>query len=187
MPGKLVSVRISSIQSQWSVFPVISNPLEDPFYYLKNFQHVLDWIAARYDDVLSVDEQCFIAGFAQLPVASQALWVRMVMRKGVHFRASKLNYPEIGEPSRAATALLALGWLDEQAPLGLAEVFELLQNRRSSPVSAHISLGPRPGNRTGSRNWPAFFHSSRAWGNGIPGLAKHFIPSTTGRCAIACG
>ena len=73
MPGKLVSVRISSIQSQWSVLPVISNPLEDPFYYLKNFQHVLDWIAARYDDVLSVDEQCFIAGFAQLPVASQAL------------------------------------------------------------------------------------------------------------------
>ena len=83
--GKLISVRISSIESQWSVLPVISNPLEDPFYYLKNFQHVLGWIAARYDDVLSDEEHRFIAGFAELPGTSQALWVRMVMRKGQHF------------------------------------------------------------------------------------------------------
>ena len=106
---------------------MISNPLEDPFYYLKNFQHVLDWIAARYDDVLSVDEQRFIQGFALLPGPSQALWVRMVMRKGEHFRASKLNYPEIGDTPQAAAPLLALGWLDDQAPLALAEVFEVLQ------------------------------------------------------------
>ena len=106
---------------------MISNPLEDPFYYLKNFQHVLDWIAVRYDDLLSADEQRFIAGFARLPGPSQALWVRMVMRKGEHFRAGRLNYPEIGDISRAAAPLLALGWLDDQAPLALAEVFEVLQ------------------------------------------------------------
>ena len=109
------------------MLPVISNPLEDPFYYLKNFQHVLDWIAARYDDVLNLDEQRFIAGFAQLPGPSQALWVRMVMRKGEHFRASKLNYPEIGDATRAATALLEAGWLDDQAPLALSGVFDVLQ------------------------------------------------------------
>ena len=125
--GKLISVRISSIESQWSVLPVISNPLEDPFYYLKNFQHVLGWIAARYDDVLSYEEHRFIAGFAELPGTSQALWVRMVMRKGQHFRASKLSYPEIGDASRAAAPLLASGWLSDQAPLALAEVFEVLQ------------------------------------------------------------
>ena len=81
---------------------MISNPLEDPFYYLKNFRHVLDWIAARYEDVLTVDEQRFIAGFAQLPGPSQALWVRMIMRKGDHFRAGRLNYPEIGDTALAA-------------------------------------------------------------------------------------
>ena len=106
---------------------MISNPLEDPFYYLKNFRHVLDWIAARYEDVLTVDEHRFIAGFAQLPGPSQALWVRMIMRKGDHFRAGRLNYPEIGDTALAAAPLLALGWLDNQAPLALADVFDVLQ------------------------------------------------------------
>ena len=59
---------------------MISNPLEDPLYYLKNFQHVLHWIKSRYDDLLNLEEQCFIDTFLQLPGASQALWVRLVMR-----------------------------------------------------------------------------------------------------------
>ena len=119
---------------------MISNPLEDPFYYLKNFQHVLDWIAARYDDLLSVEEQRFIAGFALLPGPSQALWVRMVMRKGAHFRASKLNYPEIGEVSLAAVPLVSGGWLDDQAPLALVEVFDVLQKPEIlARFSAHIA------------------------------------------------
>ena len=88
---------------------MISNPLEDPFYYLKNFDHVLGWICARYDDVLTVEEQQFICEFGQLPSASQALWVRMVMRKGQHFRASKLSYPEIGDTCQAASPLLGMG------------------------------------------------------------------------------
>lgn len=118
---------MSSTHAQWLALPVISNPLEDPFYYLKNFRHVLDWIAARYEDVLSADEQRFIAAFAQLPGPSQALWVRMIMRKGEHFRANRLNYAEIGDTALAAAPLLALGWLDDQAPLALVEVFDVLQ------------------------------------------------------------
>lgn len=106
---------------------MISNPLVDPYYYLQNFQHVLSWIAARYDDVLSDEEQQFINDFVRLPGASQALWVRMVMRKGQHFRASKLSYSEIGDVTQAAAPLVALGWLDDQAALTLAEVFGVLQ------------------------------------------------------------
>ena len=139
-PGKLISVRISSIRHQWFVLPVISDPLEDPLYYLKNFQHVLGWIATRYSDVLSTEEQQFIAGFALLPNASQALWVRMIMRKGQHFRASKLDYPEIGDCAQAAAPLLALGWLDDQAPLALAEVFEVLTKPEiQARFSAHLT------------------------------------------------
>jgi hypothetical protein len=36
--------------------------LENEFYYLDNFQRVLDWIAQRYADLLDDDEQAFIAG-----------------------------------------------------------------------------------------------------------------------------
>nr|WP_314568074.1 VRR-NUC domain-containing protein [uncultured Pseudomonas sp.] len=104
----------------------MANPLEDPLYYLHNFRQVLHWLEQRYADLLDPDEQHFIQQFDRLPQASQALLVRMVMRKGVHFRAGKLNYLEIGCPHAAAGPLLALGWVDDQCLLGFEELFALL-------------------------------------------------------------
>ncbi|MBN3862412.1 VRR-NUC domain-containing protein [Pseudomonas frederiksbergensis] len=106
--------------------PVIVNPLDDPFYYLNNFMQVLDWLEHRYADVLSIEEQDFIRDFNRLPRESQALLVRLVMRKGVHFRAGKLSYVEIGDIASAAAPLLDLGWIDEQLPLPIEELFEVL-------------------------------------------------------------
>jgi len=97
-----------------------------PFYYLENFQHVLDWIAARYDDLLAADERRFIARFPALPLASRALLVRMVMRKGPLFRSGKLRYDEIGCPDLAADALVAEGWLERHPPLDVDALFGLL-------------------------------------------------------------
>src|SRR5450830_673254 len=105
----------------------MADPLEDPLYYLHNFRQVLDWLGQRYADLLDADEAHFIQQFDRLPQASQALLVRMVMRKGVHFRAGKLNYLEIGCPQAAAHPLKALGWIDDQCLLGFDELFGLLQ------------------------------------------------------------
>ena len=102
------------------------NPLDDPFYYLNNFTQVLDWLEHRYADVLTVEEQTFIREFNRLPRESRALLVRMVMRKGIHFRAGKLHYLEIGDIASAAGPLLELGWIDEQAPLSLETLFDVL-------------------------------------------------------------
>ena len=100
--------------------------LENPFYYLDNFQAVLDWIGARYRDLLTEEEADFIAIFASLPQASRALFVRMVMRKGKLFRASKLNYAEIGCTVEAARHLLPTGWIENDPVLTLEQLFELL-------------------------------------------------------------
>ena len=102
-------------------------PLENPLYYLHNFRQVLDWLAQRYADLLDAEEAHFIQQFDRLPQASQALLVRLVMRKGVHFRAGKLNYPEIGCAHAAVRPLKALGWVDDQCLLGFDELFGLLQ------------------------------------------------------------
>ena len=100
--------------------------LENPLYYLENFQGVLNWISERYADLLSVEETQFIAQFAQLPQASRALFVRFVMRKGCLFRASKLNYAEIGDTRAAALPLLATGWVVADPAIDIATLFELL-------------------------------------------------------------
>jgi hypothetical protein len=100
--------------------------LENEFYYLDNFQGVLDWIGQRYGDLLTDEEQAFIAAFPALPQPARALFVRMVMRKGDLFRASKLMYPEIGCPVEAARHLLPTGWIQVDPELSLDELFDLL-------------------------------------------------------------
>lgn len=100
--------------------------LENEFYYLDNFQAVLDWIAQRYPDLLTDEEQAFIAAFPALPQPARALFVRMVMRKGELFRASKLRYAEIGCPVEAARHLLPTGWVSSDPELTLDELFDLL-------------------------------------------------------------
>ena len=102
------------------------NIVLDNFYYLDNFQRVLDWIAERYSDLLTNEEQAFIARFATLPQPARALLVRMVMRKGEVFRTSKLNYAEIGCSVDAARQLLPTGWVELDPVLTLDELFELL-------------------------------------------------------------
>jgi hypothetical protein len=98
-----------------------------PFYYLDNFHTVLEWIATHYGDLLSAEEHAFMAGFAALPQASRALLVRMVMRKGELFRASRLHYDEIGCTQEAAAALIAAGWLDDAPLLDIGDLFALLR------------------------------------------------------------
>jgi hypothetical protein len=100
--------------------------LENEFYYLDNFQRVLDWIAQRYADLLDEEEQSFIQAFGCLSRPSQALFVRMVMRKGSLFRASKMQYPEIGCPVAAVQDLLPTGWIALDPVLELDELFDLL-------------------------------------------------------------
>jgi hypothetical protein len=51
--------------------------------------------------------------------------VRMLMRKGALFRASRLSYAEIGCPRQAVVPLVALGWVDAQPQLSVDELFAL--------------------------------------------------------------
>lgn len=120
-----------------------ANPLDDPFYYLNNFQRVLAWLSQRYGDVLSVEEQQFIDAFAALPPSSQGLLVRLVMRKGLHFRHSKLHYAEIGEISAAVAPLLALGWVEEHANLSLVELFDVLLKPEILLCLGHLIEQPK--------------------------------------------
>ncbi|HYG45953.1 MAG TPA: VRR-NUC domain-containing protein, partial [Bordetella sp.] len=93
------------------------------YYYLHNFQQALQVVADRYADLIEAGEQALLAGFRTLPQASQALFVRMAMRRGPWFRASRLIYDEIPDLPAAALPLLARGWLDAAAPMTLDELF----------------------------------------------------------------
>ena len=94
-------------------------------YYLHNFLTALRWLRERYADLLSDSENSFIAEFTTLPRSSQALLVRLIMRKAQFFRASKISYPEIESVERAVGPLITLQWVDPRPLLGLADLFRL--------------------------------------------------------------
>ena len=110
-------------------------------YYLVNFERVLAWIAARYDDLLDADERGFLRAFPDLPQPSRALLVRMLMRRGSLFRASRLVYEEIGCPLKAAAPLATLGWVDADTPLTIDELFSIATRPELSCMLPHAPGG----------------------------------------------
>ncbi len=97
----------------------------DPLYYLTNFQIMLDTIVRRDGDLLSADERRFVEDFQALPVNARALLVRMAMRKGSLFRASRLRYPEIEDLAGAISVLVGTGWIDDHPLLSVENLFSL--------------------------------------------------------------
>lgn len=72
-------------------------------YYLTNFQSFAATITDWYGDILNHDEHLFLNRFNSLSKEARMLFVRLISRKGPHFRDDKLAYPEIGgldEPLR---------------------------------------------------------------------------------------
>jgi hypothetical protein len=97
----------------------------DSYYYLTNFQTMLDTLETRDGDLLEADERGFIGSFASIPLKARALLVRMVMRKGRLFRASRLVYAEIDALQDAMRPLVALSWVDDRPRLDLEELFRV--------------------------------------------------------------
>jgi hypothetical protein len=95
-------------------------------YYLDHFQSALHWLQERYGDLISDEQSAFIREFGRLPYSSQALLVRLIMRRGQHFRASKINYPEIGSIARACGPLIELQWIDPRPQLSIEELVKLM-------------------------------------------------------------
>ncbi|WP_339488599.1 VRR-NUC domain-containing protein [Pseudomonas sp. EL_65y_Pfl2_R95] len=114
----------------------MQSQLDPRFYYLSNFHQALTWLQQRYGDLLDASETRFIEQFLATDTASQALLVRMIMRKGRHFRLSKLSYEEITCSHAAAQPLLAAGWIEPDAALSLDELFKLL---RKDEIVQHLA------------------------------------------------
>lgn len=117
--------------------------LENPFYYLDNFRQVLAWVGERHGDLLDDQERGFLDQFELIPYASQALLVRMVMRKGLLFRASKLRYAEIGCAIEASAALVERGWLETNPMVDITQLFGLLKKDELLAVFGNSAAGQR--------------------------------------------
>lgn len=140
------------------------------FYYLRNFEFVLEWVGARYADLLSPEEHTFLRQFSLQPEASRALLVRLIMRKGDHFRASKLCYPEIGDIQHAATPLLESGWLATNSPIEIDALARLLLKGELASLELGIDNASKLGKQALLDALLAAGHAARPWHDwqGVP-------------------
>lgn len=110
-----------------------------PDYYLRNFHTVLDAVWARYADLLTAEERGQIDQFRQLSAEARKLYVRLLSRKGVWFREDKLDYPEIGDVSRAAAELADVGLVTIDAEMPGEDLGRLLTKPEIRELYPEIS------------------------------------------------
>ncbi len=111
--------------------------LDNPLYYLENFETVVSWVHTHHGDLLSAAERDCLKALTGLTRPARALLVRMVMRSGDCFRLDKLRYPELGAPEpRAAAELVRHGWLEADPLLPATELLRLFTLRELRPALA---------------------------------------------------
>lgn len=118
-------------------------------YYLEHFAYLLQFVAAKYADLLQPDEQAFIQQFSQLSHDAKCLLVRLANRKPRYFRYSQLVYPEITDLDQALQTLLAKGLCvseprveEIEELLGIfrkAELLQLASKLESSQPAAKLT------------------------------------------------
>jgi len=67
-----------------------NDPDITPLYYLDNFRYLITFVAARYHNLLNAREKIFLTRFSDLPLSAQALYVRLLQRKGPYFKEKAL-------------------------------------------------------------------------------------------------
>lgn len=111
--------------------------LDNPLYYLENFETVVRWVRHYHSDLLTREEIGHIDNLLALDQPARALLARMVMRTGELFRVEKFHYPELGVPVKdAASALSRNGWIEDNPDIPLAELFRLFTLAELRPALA---------------------------------------------------
>ncbi len=95
-------------------------------YYLENFEYLLNFVQARYQQLLTNDEKAFASDFFDLSPDAKKLFVRLTNRKGIYFRVDKLNYEEISDQNKAIDELGRSGFVDNGPDIHLEDALGLI-------------------------------------------------------------
>ena len=153
-----------------------------PLYYLTHFRTVLEWVSSRYGDLLSSAEIAFLRDFDELSQDSQALCVRMLLRKPRHLRWHTLRYAEIGDHEAALAALITLGWVDDDPYLDIDDVTQLARRNDllAAPWARPLPKSSRKQDLIAvmQADAEADGHRQRRWQDWLPGNTVRIVSFT---------
>lgn len=148
--------------------------LDDPAYYLRDFDCVADGVRRLYAALLTPEEQEYLARVKRLSMPARQLHARLVNRKGPYFRRARLCYPEIGALDAPLAELAAEGLAVRCAVLPEAELRERLLACFTLPeLRAELSPRAAPRTRAALLGWLAAWEGFDAWMAEV--LARHEV------------
>lgn len=121
-----------------TAFAITATPLSDPLYYLRNAQQVIQLCLHHYADLLLTHEQTQLKQFIELEENTQALLMRMIMRKGSYFRYDQLQYAEVPMLDQAISALLPLELVVEDPRLTLSQLCTISKRPECLELAQHL-------------------------------------------------
>ncbi|MCV6609639.1 MAG: VRR-NUC domain-containing protein [Amphritea sp.] len=101
--------------------------LSDPLYYLANARLLIQWSLEHHHDLLLPDEVALLNRLLETSDDTQALLIRMVMRKGELFRLDSLEYREITDSLSAIVSLEQQGLVHTDPALNIEQLCRLLR------------------------------------------------------------
>ncbi|MFD2180407.1 VRR-NUC domain-containing protein [Veronia pacifica] len=84
-------------------------PVLPDFYYLSNFETLIDFVSRQYLDLLNTEEQQWLESYASLSRDGKALTVRFLSRRSDWFRRDKISYQEIDDIDKTLEELQLAG------------------------------------------------------------------------------
>ena len=120
------------------IHSLTSTSLEDPLYYLRNAQQVIQFCLTRYADLLLPTEKCTLEQLLSMDESHQALLIRMVMRKGDLFRTDTLNYSEVPDQRVAIAKLTEEGLITQKPLLSLEKLCAMSRRAECLMLSQHL-------------------------------------------------
>jgi hypothetical protein len=127
-------------------------PLDDPFYYLNNFRQVLDWLELRYADVMSEPSMASSATSRHCRALRRGCWCAWSCARACISPGKLITRDR--RHRDAAQPLLEHGWLDDQALLSVAEVFDVLLKAELLQAFGQFIEQPKGARTTGCRRSP---------------------------------
>lgn len=117
---------------------ITSSSLDDPLYYLRNAQQIIQLCLNHYSDLLLVDEIQRLKQLLSLDISTQALLIRIVMRKGLLFRTDKLNYAEVANLNEAIIVLDKTGYVYSKPEISISSLCDLSRREECIALAQHL-------------------------------------------------
>lgn len=108
-------------------YEISAASLDNPLYYQSNAAQVVAHCLIHYRRLLKPDEIALLEQFQSLPDTTQALFVRMLMRKGCFFRTDNLQYEEIPTLEKAIQELTAVTLVNINPLLAVSDLGSILK------------------------------------------------------------